>query len=51
MCNATEESGEGSANPVRKIRSREGVSRTAVVVENAEVLILEDAGQSLGKLR
>ncbi|VDO61967.1 unnamed protein product [Heligmosomoides polygyrus] len=45
--NASEESEEGSANPARKTRSRESVSRTAAVVEKAQELILEDPKQSL----
>jgi len=48
--NASEKSGEGSANPARKTHLRERVSRTAAVVEKAQALISEDPGQSLRKL-
>lgn len=40
------ESGEDSANMKRKIHLRVSVSRTAVDVEKARALILEDPGQT-----
>lgn len=39
--NASEESKEGSADPARRTLSCERVSKTAAVVDKAQVLILE----------
>lgn len=46
MYNASEEFGDGSANPAKKTFSFPGTgARTAAVVEKAQELTMEDLGQ------